>query len=89
MTYQKVHPEDSNVDCEFSDVNVEEQTPLEDLNTRGDDVYADQPTRILEWLLMKDVTWKNKDRINAEYPYLFYHYLSNLEDEIHLKGVEL
>ena len=25
----------------------------------------------------------------AENLYLFYHHLSNLEDEIHLKGVEL
>ena len=33
--------EDSNVDCEFSDVSVKEQTPLEDLNTRDDHAYAD------------------------------------------------
>ena len=29
-----VYKEDSKVDYEFSDVNVEEQTPLEELNTR-------------------------------------------------------
>jgi hypothetical protein len=29
-----VYTEDSKVDCEFSDANVEEQTPLEELNTR-------------------------------------------------------
>ena len=29
---------------------------------------------------------KNEDRIKEEYPYLFYHYLPNLEDKIHLKG---
>ena len=33
--------EDSKVDCEFSDVSVKEQTPLEDLNTRDDHVYVD------------------------------------------------
>jgi len=33
--------EDSNVDCEFSDVSVKEQTPLKDLNTRDDHAYAD------------------------------------------------
>ena len=33
--------EDSNVDCEFSDVNVKEQTPLEDLNMRDDHAYTD------------------------------------------------
>ena len=33
--------EDSNVDCEFSDVNVKEQTLLEDLNTRDDHAYSD------------------------------------------------
>ena len=33
--------EDSNVDCEFSDVSVKEQTPLEHLNTRDDHAYAD------------------------------------------------
>ena len=33
--------EDSNVDYEFSDVSVKEQTPLEDLNTRDDQAYAD------------------------------------------------
>jgi hypothetical protein len=29
-----VYTEDSKVDCEFLDANVEEQTPLEELNTR-------------------------------------------------------
>ena len=48
--------EDSKVDYEFSDVSVKEQTPLEDLNMRDDHAYSDQPTRILEWLLMKDIT---------------------------------
>ena len=33
--------EDSKVDCEFSYVSVKEQIPLEDLNTRDDQVYAD------------------------------------------------
>ena len=33
--------EDSKVDCEFSDVIVKEQTPLEDLDTRDNHVYAD------------------------------------------------
>ena len=33
--------EDNNVDCEFSDVSVKEQTLLEDLNTRDDHAYAD------------------------------------------------
>ena len=33
--------EDSNVDYEFSDVIVKEQTPLEDLDTRDNHVYAD------------------------------------------------
>ena len=33
--------EESKVDCEFSDVNVEEQTPLEQLNTREYHAYAD------------------------------------------------
>jgi len=33
--------EDSNVDCEFSDVSVKEETPLEDLNTRDDHAYVD------------------------------------------------
>ena len=33
--------DDSNVDYEFLDVSVKEQTPLEDLNTRDDHVYAD------------------------------------------------
>ena len=27
-----------------------------------------------------------ENQIKAEYPYLFYHHLPNLEDEIHLKG---
>jgi len=31
----------SKVDYEFSDVSVKEQTPLEDLNTRDDQAYAD------------------------------------------------
>ena len=33
--------EDSNVDCEFLDVSVKKQTPLEDLNMRDDHTYAD------------------------------------------------
>ena len=33
--------EDSKLDCEFLDVSVKEQTPLEDLNTRDDHAYED------------------------------------------------
>ena len=36
-----VNTEDSKVDCEFLDVSVKEQTPLEDFNTRDDHAYAD------------------------------------------------
>ena len=38
---ESVYTENSKVECEFSDVSVKEQTPLEDLNTRDDHVYAD------------------------------------------------
>ena len=37
--------EDSKVDCEFSDVNVEEQTPLEEINKIDDHAYANYPTK--------------------------------------------
>ena len=43
-----VNTEDSKVDCEFSDVSVGEQTPLEELNVRVSHAYVDYPTRILE-----------------------------------------
>ena len=36
-----VYTDDSKVDCELLDVNVEEQTPLEQLNTRDNHAYAD------------------------------------------------
>jgi len=38
---EDVNTEDSKVDCEFSDVNVEEKTPLEEIDTRDDHAYAD------------------------------------------------
>ena len=37
--------EESKVDCEFSDVNVEEQTPLEEINKIDDHAYANYPTK--------------------------------------------
>ena len=37
--------EDSKVDYEFSDVNVEEQTPLEEINKIDDHAYANYPTK--------------------------------------------
>ena len=43
-----VNTEDSKVDCEFLDVSVREQTPLEELNVRVRHTYVDYPTRILE-----------------------------------------
>ena len=43
-----VYREDNKVDSEFLDVNVEEQTPLEEFNVRDSHAYVDQPTRILE-----------------------------------------
>ena len=33
--------------------------------------------------------WGSEEDLNLEYPYLFDHHILNLEDEIHLKGVEL
>ncbi|XP_066391923.1 uncharacterized protein [Miscanthus floridulus] len=36
-----VNTEDSKVDCEFSDVRVEEQTPLDELNVRVGHAYVD------------------------------------------------
>ena len=38
---ERVSCEDSKVDCEFSDVSIEEQTPLEDLNVRIGHAYVD------------------------------------------------
>ena len=35
-----VYTKDSKVDCEFLDVSVEEQTPLEEINKIGDQAYA-------------------------------------------------
>ena len=37
--------EESKVECEFSDVNVEEQTPLEEINKIEDHAYAKYPTK--------------------------------------------
>ena len=37
--------EESKVDCEFSDVNVEEQNPLEEINKIDDHAYANYPTK--------------------------------------------
>ena len=36
--------EESKVDYEFSDVNVEEQTPLEEINKIDNHTYANYPT---------------------------------------------
>ena len=36
-----VYTEDNKVDCEFLDVNVEEQTPLEEFNVRDSHAYVD------------------------------------------------
>ena len=36
-----VNTKDSKVDCEFSNVRVEEQTPLEELNVRVGHAYVD------------------------------------------------
>ena len=36
-----VYTEDSKVDCEFSDVNIEEQTPLEEIHKIDNHAYAD------------------------------------------------
>ena len=33
------------MDCEFLDVNVEEQTPLEEINKIDDHAYANYPTK--------------------------------------------
>ena len=38
---QGENTKDSKVDCEFSDVSIEEQTPLEDLNVRIGHAYVD------------------------------------------------
>ena len=38
--------EESKVDYEFSDVNVEEQTPLEEINKIDDHAYANYPTKM-------------------------------------------
>jgi hypothetical protein len=35
------------------------------------------------------ITQGSEEDPKAEYPYLFDHHLQNLEDEIHLKGVDL
>jgi len=45
----------------------------------------------VKWNLYKDegTTQESEEDSMAEYPYLFDHHLLNLEDEIHLKGVEL
>jgi hypothetical protein len=43
-----VYTENSKVGCEFSDVHIEEQTPLEELNITNDYAYDDYPVRILE-----------------------------------------
>ena len=40
-----VYTKDSKVDCEFSDVSVEEQTPLEEINKIDDHAYANYPTK--------------------------------------------
>ena len=40
-----VYTENSKVDCEFLDVSVEEQTPLEVINKIDDHVYANYPTK--------------------------------------------
>ena len=42
---ESVSYEDSKVDCEFSDVSVEEQTPLEEINKIDDHAYANYPTK--------------------------------------------
>ena len=42
---KSVYTEDSKVDREFSDVNVEEQTPLEEINKIDDHTYANYPTK--------------------------------------------
>ena len=40
-----VNTEDSKVDCEFLDVSVEEQTPLEEINKIDDHAYANYLTK--------------------------------------------
>ena len=40
-----VYTEDNKVDCDFSDVSVEEQTPLEEINKIDDHAYANYPTK--------------------------------------------
>ena len=42
---EDVYSEDSKVDCEFLDVSVEEQTPLEEINKIDDHAYANYPTK--------------------------------------------
>ena len=42
---KSVYTEDSKVDREFSDVNVEEQTPLEEINKIDDHAYANYSTK--------------------------------------------
>ena len=40
-----VYTEDSKVDCEFLDVSVEEQTPLEEINKIDDHACVNYPTK--------------------------------------------
>ena len=42
---ERVYTEDSKVDCEFSYVNVQEQTPLEEINKIDNHAYANYPTK--------------------------------------------
>ena len=41
---ERVYTKDSKVDYEFSDVNVQEQTPLEEINKIDNHTYANYPT---------------------------------------------
>ena len=40
-----VYTKDSKVDCEFLDVSIEEQTPLEEINKIDNHTYANYPTK--------------------------------------------
>jgi len=45
---EDVYTEDSKVDCEFLDVNVEDQPPLEEINNTDDHTYTDYLAVTLE-----------------------------------------
>ena len=46
-----VYTKDSKVDCEFLDVSVEEQTPLEEINKIDDHAYATLALTWKNWII--------------------------------------